>query len=165
VIGFCWLATLSFSGVAFSFHHTPFFPRLFIEWDEPKHWMSFMVGVVDLTTHRPPHICRPTSQLIGSLNMDQQEAYKQSCKFTTEKDESFGFFHGGLNPDTSIEGIFANGILTTRRPGGLLGIDIGGRTSDSGMMPWDSRNSEKRLDYYHKICGTNFAHAYHEIGT
>ena len=57
-----------------------------------------------------------------------------------------GFFLGGLNPDTSIEGIFANGKLTTR-PGGLLGIDIGGDTSDSGMMPCDSRNSEKRLDY------------------
>jgi hypothetical protein len=70
--------------------------------------------------------------------------------FTTVMDESFGFFFGGLNPDTSIEGIFAKGKLTTRRPGGLLGINIGRRTSDSGMMPCDSRNSGKRRDYGHK---------------
>ena len=147
VVALCWLTTLPFSDVAFSFHHTPFFPRLFIEWDKTKHYMSFIVSAVGLATHRPSHICRPTSQLIGSLiQINGGHAYRNSQP-TTEMDERFGFFLGGLNPDTSIEGIFANGRLTTRRPGGLLGIDIAGRSSDSGMMPCDSRNSGKRLEY------------------
>lgn len=33
----------------------------------------------------------------------------------------------------------------TRRPEGILGIDVGMRTLDSGMMPCDSRNSGKTI--------------------
>ena len=75
----------SCTSIFFCFDHTSISTRLFVKWNEPKHWLSFTLSGLSSAIHHSSHVYRPTSQLIGPLHVDQQNSIiTRKSNFTTE---------------------------------------------------------------------------------